>query len=111
MTIYSVYLCGAAVSKNPNGECNPKLGETSTWSIVLGLLIAFISLTWTGFSYTSDKRLGSSENAVAGDDEEEPKKAGGVVINNEQASYGAADSTTPESAATQEPNCSTMQQC
>lgn len=105
MMIYAVYLCGAAVSKNPNKDCNPKLGETSTWSIVLGLLIAFISLTWTGFSYTSDKRLGSSENAVAGDDEEdeeEPKKAGGVVINNEQASYGAADSTTPESAATQE---------
>ena len=43
MTIYAVYLCGAAVSKNPNEECNPKLGETSTWSIVLGLLIAFIA--------------------------------------------------------------------
>ncbi len=105
MTLYAVYLCGAAVSKNPNAVCNPKLGETSTWSIVLGLLIAFISLMWAGWSYTTDKRLGGTsedtevEDTIAGGaDEEAPKKTGGVVLNNEQ-SYGAADTSPPESAA------------
>ena len=104
MTIYATYLCGAAVAKNPLPTCNPMLGETSTWSIVVGLLFALISLTWTGFSYTSDKRLGgasASDNAEEGDvgsDEEEPKIAGGVVLNN--SNYGAADTATspPESA-------------
>lgn len=99
MTLYATYLCGAAVSKNPDPVCNPKLGETSTWSIVVGLLIAFISLMWTGWSYTTDKRLGGAgveeDNATdynnAGDDEEKAK-AGGVVLNNESTNYGAADS-------------------
>ena len=105
MTIYATYLCGASVSRNPDTICNPVLGETSTWSIVVGLLFALISLTWTGFSYTSDKRLGgasASDNAGeggVGGDEEEPTIAGGVVLNN-STSYGAADTATspPESA-------------
>ncbi|KAL7554060.1 hypothetical protein ACHAWF_017449 [Thalassiosira exigua] len=98
MALYSTYLCGAAVSKNPNSICNPKLGESSTWSIVLGLLIAFISMMWTGWSYTTDKRLGGAQHAgddSDGGDEERPK-AGGVVINNAAISYGAADSPDPE---------------
>jgi len=99
LTLYVTYLCGTSVSKNPNAECNPKLGETSTWSIILGLLLAFISLIWAGWSYTSDKRLGRSESAAAGNDEgdEEKPKVGGVVLNNESAD-GAADSPPPESS-------------
>lgn len=98
MTIYATYLCGAAVAtKNPLPTCNPMLGETSTWSIVVGLLFALISLTWTGFSYTSDKRLGGAaasgngEEGDVGGDEEEPTIAGGVVLNN--STYGTADTT------------------
>eukprot|EP00584_Thalassiosira_punctigera_P007072 CAMPEP_0172532890 /NCGR_PEP_ID=MMETSP1067-20121228/5776_1 /TAXON_ID=265564 ORGANISM="Thalassiosira punctigera, Strain Tpunct2005C2" /NCGR_SAMPLE_ID=MMETSP1067 /ASSEMBLY_ACC=CAM_ASM_000444 /LENGTH=462 /DNA_ID=CAMNT_0013317451 /DNA_START=46 /DNA_END=1434 /DNA_ORIENTATION=+ len=100
ITIYATYLCGAAVSKNPNASCNPKLGEMSTWSIVVGLLVVFISMMWTGWSYTTDKRLGggSAENAAddneAGD--EEKPKAGGVVINNQ--SDGAANTPLTETA-------------
>lgn len=91
ITIYATYLCGAAVSKNPNAVCNPKLGEPSTWSIVVGLLIAFISMTWAGWSYTTDKRLGGGRNSEIdeGEGEEDTPKAGGVVLNHE--SYGAAD--------------------
>ena len=90
--------------ENPLPTCNPMLGETSTWSIVVGLLFALISLTWTGFSYTSDKRLGgaaASGNGEEGDvvgDEEEPTIAGGVVLNN--SNYGTADTTSPPETAT-----------
>lgn len=100
MTIYATYLCGAAVSKNPNATCNPKLGESSTWSIIVGLLIAFISMLWTGWSYTTDKRLGGAggvENEADdqnGGDEEKPN-AGALVMNN--GSYEAADSPLTES--------------
>jgi len=99
LTLYATYLCGTAVSKNPNAECNPKLGETSTWSIVLGLLVAFISLMWAGWSYTSDNRLGQSQSATPDNDDsdEEKPKAGGVVVN-DGTTYGAADSQPPESS-------------
>ena len=72
MTLYATYLCGTAVSKNPNAECNPKLGEISTWSIVLGLLICYISLLWVGWSWTTDKRLGGGNvaNGNGGGEEE-----------------------------------------
>lgn len=108
MTLYSVYLCGAAVSKNPNAVCNPKLGETSTWSIILGLGIAFISLSWAGWSYTTEKRLGGAGNTVDDNDgdndgqDEEKAKPGGLVINNESTTYGTADS--PPEAANQSSN-------
>merc|ERR1712013_620486 len=88
------------VSKNPDPICNPKLGETGTWSIVLGLLIAFVSLLWAGWSYTTDKRLGGASNTWADDavadgnggGDEEKANAGGVVLNSDAANYGAADS-------------------
>ena len=104
MTLYATYLCGAAVSKNPDATCNPKLGEKDTWSIVIGLLIAFITLTWAGWSYTTDKRLGGSqreeeaEDAGGDEGDVEKQKVGGVVVNNDTTNYGAADSTPPESA-------------
>lgn len=101
MTLYATYLCGAAVSKNPDAVCNPKLGETSTWSIVIGLLIAFVAMMWTGWSYTTEKRLGGAESAAVEDDggDEEKPKAGGLVINDD--SYGAAESVNQgESSST-----------
>ena len=86
MTLYATYLCGAAVSQNPNTECNPFLGGTGTWNIVLGLSMAFISLMWTGWSYTTDKQLGGGggTNAVAVDNDndrcDEENTVGGLVL-------------------------------
>lgn len=107
MTLYAVYLCATAVSKNPNADCNPKLGEANAWSIVIGLFVAFISLMWTGWSYTADKRLGGAGASTGADNDgdvvdEEKQKTGGVVLNNEPSGYGAADSTSPASAEAQE---------
>jgi hypothetical protein len=95
MTLYATYLCGAAVSKNPNPECNPNLGEKSIWSIVLGLLIAFISLMWVGWSNTTDERLrgrNESDNRISATNDEEKQKTGGVVIG------GTAESSPTEAA-------------
>ena len=100
MTLYATYLCGAAVSKNPDAACNPKLGDPSVWSIAVGLMIAFVSMLWTGWSYTTTKRLGGGGHAA--DDEDEggdgqSSKAVGLVVND--ASYGTAGATPPEDAA------------
>lgn len=101
MTAYFTYLCGAAVSKNSNAECNPKLGETSVGNIVIGLLLVFISLMWTGFSYTNDKRLGGSITAAPEatiTDAEEGKPVGGVVVNSEDAGANEEDTTEASEA-------------
>ncbi|KAL7430679.1 hypothetical protein ACHAXM_003122 [Skeletonema potamos] len=96
MTAYVTYLCGAAVSKNPNPVCNPKLGQTSAGNIVLGMLFVFISLMWTGLSNTN--RLGgpvNEDHEASVTDAEEARPVGGVVVNNEDTE--AADTASPKS--------------
>ena len=46
-----------AVSKNPNGECNPQLGEDNIVGIVLGVGLTTISLAWTGWSSTAEAKI------------------------------------------------------
>lgn len=107
MTLYATYLCGAAVSKNPDAACNPKLGDPSVWSIVIGLLLAFIAMTWTGWSYTTNKRLGGGGNPTDKNEREDEQKSkvGGLVVND--SSYGAADST-PADLADREPGSTNL---
>ncbi len=63
--------------------------------------MAAMSLLWTGWSYTADKRVGGrqEEEAAAPSEGDEEKiattKVGGVVLNND--TYGAADVPTAES--------------
>uniref|UniRef100_A0A7S2R074 Uncharacterized protein n=1 Tax=Eucampia antarctica TaxID=49252 RepID=A0A7S2R074_9STRA len=57
VSAYTAYLAFAAVSKNPNGECNPSLGSNNVWSIAAGLILTSISLAWTGWSWTAEQRL------------------------------------------------------
>ena len=95
MTIYATYLCGAAVSKNPDAQCNPHLGEESIWSAVIGLLFAFVSLLWAGWSYTADSRLGGGDDSEAegnGGEDQIEKPVGGLVVGS-----GDADDSSPNS--------------
>jgi len=97
ITAYATYLCGVACSKNHNAECNPKLGDKSIGNIVLGLLLATMSLLWTGYSHTANKTVGGRneedvEDTIAPSGESEPPKVGGVVVD---ASYGATSPNTP----------------
>jgi len=57
MSLYAVYLAFSIVSKNPIHECNPRLGENDVWGITIGLLLTFVSLVWTGFSWSAEARL------------------------------------------------------
>jgi hypothetical protein len=57
ISLYSVYLCFSIVSKNPRGECNPRLGENDVWGITIGLVLTTVSLVWTGWSWSAEARL------------------------------------------------------
>lgn len=57
MSLYVVYLAFMMVSKNPNGQCNPFLGEDNSWGIFIGLFLTFLSLAWTGWSWSAEDRL------------------------------------------------------
>jgi hypothetical protein len=60
VSAYATYLCYTAVSKNPNGSCNPQLGEENIIGIVLGVGLTIISLAWTGWSYTAEAKINGS---------------------------------------------------
>jgi len=57
ISTYAVYLAYTVVTKNPNGECNPTLGDNNVTGIVVGLALTLISLAWTGWSWTAGDRL------------------------------------------------------
>ena len=57
MVSYATYLCFTAVSKNPNGQCNPKLGDEDVLGCVLGVGFALMSLAWAGWSLTAANKI------------------------------------------------------
>ena len=63
VSLYAMYLCHAAVSKNPNESCNPSLYANNAWSIFWSLFLTSISLAWTGWSYTAEPRLDNPQTA------------------------------------------------
>jgi hypothetical protein len=60
---WAVFLCYTAVTKNPDAQCNPKLGEPDNISVVLGIIVTMISLCWTGWSYTAEDKMTTSTGA------------------------------------------------
>ena len=54
ISTYITYLAYNIVSKNPNGVCNPALGKSDTFGIIVGLSLTMVSLAWTGYSWTAD---------------------------------------------------------
>jgi len=57
LSLYVTYLAYGMVSKNPNGSCNPYLGNNDVWGITIGLTLTAVSLAWTGWSWTAEERL------------------------------------------------------
>lgn len=50
---YCTYLCWAALNSNPDGTCNPNYDAAkgpSTANIVVGIVVAAVSLMWTSYS-------------------------------------------------------------
>jgi len=56
---YSAYLVYTAVSKNPNGECNPSVNDVNILNIVIGVVFTLASILWAGWSSTAGNKLGS----------------------------------------------------
>mgnify|MGYP005849184803 CR=1 FL=1 len=114
-TAYATYLCFSSLSRNPNAECNPKLGEEDVVGILLGIGITMISLSWTGWSYTAGKALNAEEDTSSNDDntpaaenseekrkskKAEERKVQGVVTGTN--SYGTTESGDEEEASRQQ---------
>eukprot|EP00536_Pseudo-nitzschia_multiseries_P018246 jgi/Psemu1/54752/gm1.54752_g len=62
ISLYAVYLAFSVVSKNPRGDCNPRLGTNDVWGITIGLLLTTVSLIWTGWSWSAEPRLVNAES-------------------------------------------------
>ena len=96
---YATYLCFSSLSRNPNEECNPKLGEEDFTGIVLGVGLTMISLGWTGWSYTASKATKEEDSVIltvdgaeaggASSAKGEERKVNGVVTGT--TSYGTSE--------------------
>lgn len=97
---WSCFLCYSAVARNPNEACNPNVGQDETLTIILGVIVTFVSLAWAGWSYTAedkfnldkgestaDKKNAANEAEKAGE-EGKQRNVTGLVTGEEQ---GAGD--------------------
>jgi hypothetical protein len=95
---WAVFLCYTAVTKNPDAECNPKLGEPDNISIVLGICVTMISLCWTGWSYTAEDKMnwseddGAEEPLVDSGNKKEEREVTGIVTGGNYGNEGEEES-------------------
>jgi len=72
ISLYGCYLCFSALSRNPDSDCNPFLGDSNTFDIITGIMLSFVTLVWTGYAMTAEKRLsavGMRSNSIRSDTE------------------------------------------
>uniref|UniRef100_A0A7R9X0V1 Serine incorporator n=2 Tax=Craspedostauros australis TaxID=1486917 RepID=A0A7R9X0V1_9STRA len=55
ITLYATSLCYSAVSKNPDRDCNPFLGEDDFLGIFIGVGFTVVALGYAGWSFTADQ--------------------------------------------------------
>jgi len=94
LTAYGTYLAFYAISRNPNGECNPFIREKDILGIILGMTITIVSLIWTAYSTTANERLLSTSEDQDGDSEpakRTTRRVQGVVITTNEENYHQAD--------------------
>jgi len=68
VTCYCTFLCYSALASFPHGECNPLASTAdSSTDLVVGLLVAAVSMASTAFSATSSKEslIGRSETSTS----------------------------------------------
>jgi len=57
LSVYAIYLVTSALSHNPNEQCNLFFGNNGTMEIIFGMTLTFLSLVWTGWSWTDERIL------------------------------------------------------
>lgn len=90
--------------KNPNGQCNPQLGEDDVAGIALGVGLTIIGMLWTGLSSTAYKTVGDESDELLaetdgnGGSEENENNSGGVVLAESSAPnrYGTMEERTAQ---------------
>lgn len=82
ISVYCVYLAFSIVSKNPEHDCNPHLGENDVWGITIGLLLTVVSMVWTGWSWSAEARLSveAAQSAKAVVPASNPRSTGDVNL-------------------------------
>lgn len=91
---YATYLLYTAVSKNPNGVCNPQLGKDDVSGIVLGVGLTMIGVLWTGYSSTAFKTVGEESDEVHVESNNDNNEVKGTVLTTEQppsSGYGTME--------------------
>eukprot|EP00593_Proboscia_inermis_P009840 CAMPEP_0171322228 /NCGR_PEP_ID=MMETSP0816-20121228/114829_1 /TAXON_ID=420281 /ORGANISM="Proboscia inermis, Strain CCAP1064/1" /LENGTH=479 /DNA_ID=CAMNT_0011820653 /DNA_START=74 /DNA_END=1514 /DNA_ORIENTATION=- len=105
ISLYSTCLCFSSVSKNPDGNCNPRLGEDDPLGVFIGISLTICFLIWAGFSATADSRLSTGDSdddaSVLNDDDSgvqmERPLIEGVVANDYLLPLWAGFSATADS--------------
>lgn len=91
MSVYAVYLVTSAISHNPNDQCNPLLGNDGTFEISIGIFLTFLSLVWSGWSWTDERILtttGMKNNPTySSPDRERPLDGLDIPMLEEQSNY------------------------
>lgn len=92
---YSTYLCYVAVSKNPDGNCNPALGDNDVTGIILGIVLTLFGLAWTGWSVTAHKTVAAESDAKEEEEfkDDKAEDVNGVVLGESKTSqnYGSME--------------------
>lgn len=85
IAIYSTSLLFSAVSKNPNGSCNPRLGKDDPLGIFIGFALTSLFLLWAGYAATKVVSADSSSTTA------HVLETGGVTTDNLEYEENTSD--------------------
>ena len=81
---WSCFLCYSAVARNPNEACNPNAGQDETLTIILGVIVTFVSLAWAGWSYTAEDKFRLDRDNSTVDKKDTPEDAERASVEGER---------------------------
>lgn len=94
VSLYSIYLCWAALESNPTAQCRPNSqdADQASATMVIGIIWISITLCWTSFSVTQN-----AVHLVSGDDLEKPaplEDASGKANSNNATNFSSSSANS-----------------